>query len=715
MNNPLALLLLLTGCSKFGDGFQGYYPESGGPTLSGVSPAGETGNVGGQLATLSGSGFGDDPNRVTVAFGSQTAELVSVTDAEIQVIVPPGSIASGVVDVVVSTPDGRADLSEAYDYDVGGLYEDQTAHISVASGSFGVFGSAEFLEFAWPRFHLPAAGYNSATENSSDWAVFSYDDPPYVAGLEDLYVNERTPFALRNPALEGYQICASVSSTAFGNPELQALGDECDGRGKRAWPADTMDFCVPPALTKPDPIFQADWPTDANFFGIIEEDDDGEARIDGSKEPIALELDFAQDSTFAALSGKKLLIPPSATFLGVAESLSECVDSNGDGSADAADNAMSLSWTPTVSAAELLEGSDAKDVRVTVHASMQFAYAGWYGIEAFPVRAIASADDSEGRINMPLEVLYQFPSISEDYPGLMIIALVRITDYTFELPDGTDLVVSYSELSVGGLQEWSNPLENGPCGDCVDNDGDGWLDDDDLDCEDGDAEVGYTDYPCNDGLDNDDDGIIDADEEECRNPDDDETNCNDDKDNDGDGYTDREDGECDSSVGDGIEDGVGEDPNWECSDGEDGDEDGWTDFDDPDCANESDIEAGFGDTECNDGVDNDGDGKTDERDPRCFLEGAEGSESVTFADDCTDGADNDGDGYTDEHDPGCELDRQGDSEGDTCGDAEAYPYMPTCYDCEDNDGDGDIDADDDACVSDGEPDGFGIEREPTGP
>ena len=54
MKHPLALLLMLAGCSKFGDGFQGYYPETGGPKLSEISPSGEEGNVGGQIATSVG-------------------------------------------------------------------------------------------------------------------------------------------------------------------------------------------------------------------------------------------------------------------------------------------------------------------------------------------------------------------------------------------------------------------------------------------------------------------------------------------------------------------------------------------------------------------------------------------------------------------------------------------------------------------------------------
>lgn len=53
------------------------------------------------------------------------------------------------------------------------------------------------------------------------------------------------------------------------------------------------------------------------------------------------------------------------------------------------------------------------------------------------------------------------------------------------------------------------------CEDGIDNDGDGWLDDDDPDCVDGDYESGFGTTECNDDEDNDDDGLIDSADPGC--------------------------------------------------------------------------------------------------------------------------------------------------------------------------------------------------------
>jgi WD40 repeat protein len=53
------------------------------------------------------------------------------------------------------------------------------------------------------------------------------------------------------------------------------------------------------------------------------------------------------------------------------------------------------------------------------------------------------------------------------------------------------------------------------CHDGMDNDGDGWIDANDPDCEDGDQETGFGDAECNDDNDNDDDGYTDAADPDC--------------------------------------------------------------------------------------------------------------------------------------------------------------------------------------------------------
>jgi len=82
------------------------------------------------------------------------------------------------------------------------------------------------------------------------------------------------------------------------------------------------------------------------------------------------------------------------------------------------------------------------------------------------------------------------------------------------------------------------------CNDGIDNDGDGLLDCQDLDCNDNNAcqEI------CNDGIDNDGDGFIDCFDLECEDFQDCLIErCIDGEDNDGDGLIDCDDPDCDSN------------------------------------------------------------------------------------------------------------------------------------------------------------------------
>jgi WD40 repeat protein len=58
-------------------------------------------------------------------------------------------------------------------------------------------------------------------------------------------------------------------------------------------------------------------------------------------------------------------------------------------------------------------------------------------------------------------------------------------------------------------------LVGATCNDGMDNDGDGWIDANDPDCEDGPRELGFTDTECNDDLDNDGDTHTDAADPDC--------------------------------------------------------------------------------------------------------------------------------------------------------------------------------------------------------
>ena len=57
---------------------------------------------------------------------------------------------------------------------------------------------------------------------------------------------------------------------------------------------------------------------------------------------------------------------------------------------------------------------------------------------------------------------------------------------------------------------FDNPLDAvDNCSDCIDNDGDGWVDVQDPDCAGDEGEINATTAStCNDGLDNDEDGLL---------------------------------------------------------------------------------------------------------------------------------------------------------------------------------------------------------------
>ena len=164
-------------------------------------------------------------------------------------------------------------------------------------------------------------------------------------------------------------------------------------------------------------------------------------------------------------------------------------------------------------------------------------------------------------------------------------------------------------VTVGGLVLLDTPIND--CNDGSDNDGDGWFDAEDPDCELGLEEVGLGVDACNDGQDNDGDGATDADDPECESAQDDQeaSGCTDGEDNDGDGWIDAADPECDTGT---EEQGVR--VTRECNDAVDNDSDGAIDADDTDCDDAYDEERP---EPCEDGLDNDSDGWIDELDWDC--------------------------------------------------------------------------------------------------
>lgn len=99
--------------------------------------------------------------------------------------------------------------------------------------------------------------------------------------------------------------------------------------------------------------------------------------------------------------------------------------------------------------------------------------------------------------------------------------------------------------------------------------------------------------------------------------------CADGIDNDGDGFTDQQDPQCYGPLGAESPDGIGRLPTGACANGIDDDGDGLADRDDPDClipSQESEEAASDLDVvaDCGDGGDNDNDGLIDALDPDCY-------------------------------------------------------------------------------------------------
>ena len=407
-----------------------------------------------------------------------------------------------------------------------------------------------------------------------------------------------------------------------------------------------------------------------------------------------------------------------------------CQDSDGDGEATLDDAGIVFSWDPIAEEVEL-GGDGVELVGSYVHVSLSTLNLGWFGGESWALRASTVVPDSDGSVAIPNDVLYRFPSpntVWAEYNNLsrrgtlgtfesnasyLLVEVHRITDYRIPLEDGGTLVFSYLTGDMT-FPEWSHPLEGVDCRDCLDGDGDGWVDLEDPDCDvgaggNGDTENNPTsEYSCNDGIDNDGDGWVDAEDAGCETSLDSEddgflgTECNDGVDNDGHGDTDRDDPYC--FVEGPLTDD--EEPSWSsgCIDGDDNDDDGYIDGFDPDCeyapwngerTDYHDPKALPATKQCYDGIDNDGDGATDAEDPSCWA-AAFGGEPDGFIDDeamdqgtdCTNDADDDGDGWYDGADPDCEP-----------GDPTERGYGTTqCNDGIDNNKDGLIDSESPYCT-----------------
>ena len=266
---------------------------------------------------------------------------------------------------------------------------------------------------------------------------------------------------------------------------------------------------------------------------------------------------------------------------------------------------------------------------------------------------------------------------------------------------GTYFIIVDTLLGIGGPVKLAVDVRRLPpgCSDTVDNDEDGFIDDDDPGCAALDDEDERDPPPnqrpaCFDRADNDGDGLVDypfdpgcsgkGDEDETDPPV--PSQCSNGIDDDGD---DRIDFPADigcAARGDDSEENDRRAP--QCNNRIDDDMDGITDYpEEPGCAAPGDRSEADDATRpaCADDSDNDRDGLIDYPfDPGCLAAGytTEADPAIPFQ--CSNGIDDDGDGQIDfPFDPGCQSAGE-DSEADT-----AFP--PACANNIDDDGDGRVD------------------------
>ncbi len=742
------VLLALVGCGIIPSDQVGYYDGATGspPTIDGIDADEQNGNVGGVVVTIDGSGFGDSADDLMVQFGNRNATIVSVSDTQLVVTVPQGPMGGGSVNVTVGTvngmaqapflfdmgpdllessagsdeipgQDGSIDGSDVVGYILvnnfwescyGGLsgrlddtYGETGCKEIAYIGNTGIDGTAEALNFAYPRLGSAYQGFFGATDLSAgEWRVQRPGEVAYAAQVENFHVDlGRVRLKNRYYADED-PVCVDLAETATyrygggeadapapyvlygsGLPEVtKASGGECDEG--TLYDVDELEMCA--RITEegvPDYIYGADWPVDQNFFASSRDGlEPVEVRLDmddvGVDDlPLVLPEPLVVYNTggFVSLIGDDGAGAADLWGLSIME---HCFDKDDDGE-DLADDAFTFEWK--VSPIDTPDGGDDVDYpdvegqvlgyRTYVRVSLTQLSMGWFGGIAYPTRATITVPDDyqsyeveESRnkvsrystLSVPASVMYQFATITPpagggqfsslaaptDDAGYLIVEFQRVTEYTVQSDAGP---VAFTYVTGDfGFYEWKNPTDD-TCHDCADGDGDGWVDDVDPDCLAGEEELGTTGTACNDGVDNEGDGLVDAADLDCEDGvDNDEYNCNNNKDDDGDGFRDEDDADCQRGDSEMFADG--------CVNGLDDDGDGWADSDDPDCLDDT-AEVGVGESSCNDGADDDGDGWTDVADPDCTA--ATSTELGLGVGECNDGLDNDDDGAVDALDLEC--------------------------------------------------------------
>lgn len=730
---PRSLFLLLlagVGCATQSK-FDPYYENWDPPSVSTLSVVSEAGNIGGGVLEILGSGFGSDAAKIVVQFGDDNADILSIEDGRLEVVVPQGPITGGAVDVRVATPTGYAVAEDAYTYDVGELYAEQIGHIQVNNfwescygglsgrldetygstgctdiaylGYAGIDGVAEALSFTYPRLHSENIGFFGGTDQAgSDWVIERPGQLSFAFGVDDLH-QDIGPVVLENDLWEGDGWCPDLDSMAsyrYGGgradyPDAVTIsgasaidGVNCDIGDEGAYDLSKLQFCTTPNDDgAPSYVYAPDWPVAKNFFAGKKNDHTVPATITIRAPEVGiegLEVDLPESVIVYNEQGFEPVIAgqDGAQDLWSLSALQGCFDDEG-GAESLDDVALRFAWDRSKvsdddGTFDCEEAGELCAQSTYVRLTLTSLSMNWFGTVGYPVRATIVVPDGErradrGTLDVPASVLYQFPTVRAPGGGGLggdTLESSTVSNWGYVVMT-FERVTDYAiRTDAGGTVVFSYTT--------------------------GDFGFFNWDNPteadrCENCLDDDGDGWTDAEDPDCAGGAAEEsgygeTACNDGVDNDGDGRVDGSDTMCDSAAGDDESN---------CSNGRDDDSDGLEDLEDPDClagGNEGDTEpVGL----CEDGLDDDGDGWVDLEDPDCLGGDAEAGFGTSA---CNDGVDNDGDELADALDPDCT---------DALDDDETAPAILDCADGLDGDADGWIDALDPDCAEGLSEVGFG--------
>jgi hypothetical protein len=729
LRQSVLIAVAFFGCQGEGD-LPDYYSGGQAPAFSGISQEMERGNTGGDIISMTGKHFGEDPAAITVVFGSQNAEILSATDGLLTVRVPQGPIQGGAVNVTIGTTSGQKTVSGAYTYEVGALLQDQAGYILVSdqwrsclggvglgsagvgcdqiayTGYTGLEGRAAFLDINFPNVHSMYVGWAGGSDMSWDrWSVQAPGQMPNSFDIEntfkDLKSSQVKGFRLTNDAwddedlIEDTHWCADLTHL-----EKYRYGGELDGDNytppfEITGAGSPVDSSLGTSLLENSPAedgtcLEADGRRlydrrQMNFCETHEADmvhtQDfqadwplgetffGRLANNGSGDP---EMDSTKSSKITVdVPGlglhQSVRLPPPLTIAGV-----QGFDDPGIGNADF----WGLMALKTCDDSDESGGFDLDDAAAT------FEWRPFLG--ELTDGGVVRASRTYVRFTLNVLDIGWFGGVGTSIRATITVddmndydedtELSRVTipaSVLYQFPKINEQWGTESTVGLSSRMNWGSPLETGY----------GYL------VVTADRVTEYTLYTSE--LDGDvvfayasgDFGFLGWD-----NPLIDPDGCSDCLDNDGDGWSDGKDPDCrlgrdedNSTFGEAT-----------CNDGIDNDADGDVDSADSDCSKGSDPES----AECGDDIDNDEDGWTDADDPGCNVGDGVFEDSVPLGEySCNDLEDNDGDGWTDGADPACE--NATDSEDD------GFVDGIECNDGIDNDGNGDVDAEDTHCANNG--------------